>query len=149
MKITITLLCICFIAGCAVVRETGNTSKSGILVEENLFVGRWTGHTYYPVNNVYMEWVSDQRADGTYSTLFTEYYVDGIRKDPVYESGKWWLEDGFYHEINPEIMTKPDVYRILLINEEVMIYQLISTDITALYVEQALEPKIFIQKRVK
>ena len=72
-------------------------------------IGVWEGE-YIERNGTIRKWMQVRKADGTYKIDFSFKDVDGT-VNQFSESGKWWVQDGLFHELAPSWMKEADIYQ--------------------------------------
>ncbi len=72
-------------------------------------IGVWEGE-YIEKTGTIRKWMQIRKADGSYQIDFSFKEVDGS-VNHFSESGKWWIQDGLFHELTPSWMKEADIYQ--------------------------------------
>ena len=72
-------------------------------------IGVWKGE-YLEEGGTLRRWIQTRNADGTYAIEFSFTEVSGATKSFT-ESGRWWIQDGLFHEIALPDKEQPDKYQ--------------------------------------
>ncbi len=76
---------------------------------DNRLVGVWSGE-HEEQDGSTRSWTQERRADGTYSIDFIFMERDGMISR-LTETGRWWVKDGLFHELELPYMRRPDSYQ--------------------------------------
>ena len=86
--------------------------------KDEALVGTWTGETMDEEKQIYRTWVQRRDDDGTYSIIFIQ--IEPAHMNRTVEVGNWWVTNGVFYEIAPELMNAPDAYDYRLIGPELI-----------------------------
>ena len=107
------------------------------------FVGNWVGESLLNgvdggPDNKLNTWVQKRFVDGTYTILFMTIDVDNNEVVRSVESGRWWIEDGKFHEINTDWVKKTsDVYEYIIISKNEILFN--STSVDYQFIDRRIE----------
>jgi hypothetical protein len=108
--------------GCSTLKETISDDQATF---EKL-VGIWEGETLRK-DGTLKKWIQTRTNDGEYRIEF-KGYENGAFIGSSVEDGKWWIEDGHFHEINSELFKEPFIYKLTWLDEYCIQMQSISRD---------------------
>lgn len=89
-------------------------------------IGVWKGE-YAEQSGTTKSWTQTRNADGTYTIAFSFTEMDGMTKSFT-ESGRWWVQDGLFHEIALPDMRQPDKYQYSFKGRECVHFVLVESD---------------------
>ena len=94
VKLLYVLLIPVLVVGCASASEINYPSTI-----DKALIGSWEGGNIEE-DGTYKRWKQTRSSDGSYAIFF---FVSKTGKTPYEftESGRWWVKDGNFHEINP------------------------------------------------
>lgn len=96
------------------VASSAQTSQSKI---DSRFVGTWSGsENGQQREGLQKHWVQHRFADGNFILLFTTISEDG-EVESFAEKGKWWIEDGNFHELH-FVSGETDVYSYQFLDDD-------------------------------
>ncbi len=87
-------------------------------------IGIWEGE-YIEKNGTLKKWVQTRKADGSYQINFSFTEIDGTINS-FSESGKWWIKDGLFHELEPSWMKEADIYQYQFKSQDCIHFELVS-----------------------
>jgi len=85
---------------------------------DKALIGTWAGETVDEEKQTYRTWIQRRDEDGTYSIIFIQMQPGGISRSV--EAGNWWVKDGVFYEMAPELIKEPDEYIYKIINPELV-----------------------------
>ena len=92
------------ITACATVRDTDSHSPTN-----KMMTGTWQGG-HLMKDGTQKSWQQIRNNDGSYSLYFNYIQTNGETFQAT-ETGKWWIENGLFHEISPSRSKQPDIYQ--------------------------------------
>ena len=93
---------------------------------DDTLIGAWVGG-HLQKDGTNKRWRQIRNSDGSY-VIFFGYSNENNASYETSESGRWWIKNGKYHEINPSRMSKPDIYRYELYNDKCLKFTQLSRD---------------------
>lgn len=90
-------------------------------------IGVWKGE-YTEQDGTIKHWTQTRNADGTYAIEFSFIELeDGTTKNFT-ESGRWWVQEGLFHEIALPDMRQPDKYQYSFREKECVSFVLVESN---------------------
>lgn len=89
-------------------------------------IGIWAGE-YLEEGGTLKRWKQTRNADGTYVIAFSFTEKDETARDFT-ESGRWWIQDGLFHEIAVPEKGHPDKYRYSFKNKDCVSFELVESE---------------------
>ncbi|MCP5242788.1 MAG: hypothetical protein H6940_05045 [Burkholderiales bacterium] len=121
MRRIFAALTIVGLTACGTVSDTYQQSRT-----DDRLVGVWIGE-YVEKDGVTRSWTQTRKADGAYSIEFLFTEPDGIVNRQT-ETGRWWIQNGLFHEIAPSWMKQPDSYRYRFKDNRCIEFLLVASD---------------------
>ncbi len=87
-------------------------------------IGVWEGE-YIEKTGTIRKWVQIRKADGSYKIDFSFQEINGDVSQFT-ESGKWWVQDGLFHELAPSWMEEADIYQYQFKKRDCVSFALVS-----------------------
>lgn len=87
-------------------------------------IGVWEGE-YIEKTGTIKKWMQIRKADGSYKIDFSFQEIDGS-VNQFSESGKWWVQDGLFHELAPSWMKEADIYQYQFKKRDCVSFVLVS-----------------------
>ncbi len=87
-------------------------------------IGVWEGEHIEKTGTI-RKWKQIRKADGSYQIDFSFKEIDGT-VNQFSESGKWWVQDGLFHELAPSWMEEADIYQYDFKKKDCVSFVLIS-----------------------
>lgn len=133
------LLLVSIIIATALFSYNCTSSKKAIKtnVDVSSFVGTWVGENR--LDDSYTTWIQQRFEDGTYTVFIIK--IEGNAVSRSIESGKWWLENGKFLEISPELMKKPDEYTYTIISRDQILFK--STSVDYQFIDKKIKGNFF------
>ena len=89
--------------------------SSGKSIDTRL-IGVWDGiETNEDFDGIEKKWEMIRRDDGTFTLSFT-YSENGNPQNKI-ETGKWWIDNGKFHEYN-DVSGNTDIYKYKVLNND-------------------------------
>ena len=79
---------------------------------DSIFVGKWERQYFDEDRGYFMELEKTRMVDGTYKLVIIYYGKNKRYIGSTFELGEWWLYDGIYYEILPDLMDNPRIIQI-------------------------------------
>ena len=89
-------------------------------------IGVWKGE-YTEQDGTIKSWTQKRNADGTYAIEFSFTELEDTAKSFA-ESGRWWVQDGFFHEIALPDRGRPDKYQYFFKEKECVSFVLVESN---------------------
>lgn len=121
MKLFFGLLLAVSLFGCEAITTANQRPSIDIKL-----IGIWKGE-YLEEGGMIKSWVQKRNADGTYVIEFRFTETNGIIKHFT-ESGRWWIQDGLFHEIALPDMKRPDKYKYSFKEKECVNFVLVESN---------------------
>lgn len=119
MKLLYVLLIPVLVVGCVSTSEIKYPSTI-----DKALIGTWEGGNVMK-DGTNKKWKQIRGSDGDYTIFFGYSEMDGVSYETK-ESGRWWIEDGHFHEINPSRSSQPDIYEYEFYSKDCIKYNLLS-----------------------
>ena len=94
---------------------------------DSIFVGKWEGQTIKRRGGYSIQYEKTRLMDGTYKLILI-YYKQNRFLDSKFEIGEWWVHDGTYYEILPNMMDEPKAFKFEILSNDQIKYTLSKTD---------------------
>lgn len=121
MKLFFVLLLMIGLFGC----ETITAANQRPYIDVKL-IGVWKGE-YAEQDGTIKRWRQTRNADGTYAIEFSFTELDGDTKRFT-ESGRWWVQEGLFHEIALPDMERPDKYQYFFKEKDCVNFVLVESN---------------------
>lgn len=120
-KIFAVTLLLFFLPGCGTIIA----SKQQPFIDVKL-IGVWSGE-FLEEGGLLKRWTQIRNADGSYTIDFS--FTDSSGESQHFtESGRWWIENGLFHEISLPDMKLPDKYQYSFKEKDCVQFDLIESD---------------------
>lgn len=97
---------------------------------DSIFVGKWEGQTIKRRGGYSIQYEKTRLTDGTYKLILI-YYKQNRFLDSKFEIGEWWVHDGVYYEVLPNMMDEPKAFTFEILSNDQIKYTLVKADASA------------------
>lgn len=121
MKLFFLLLLMVGLFGCETITAANQRPYADVKL-----IGVWKGE-YTEQDGTIKRWIQTRNADGTYAIEFSFTELEGATRSFT-ESGRWWVQEGLFHEIALPDMKQPDKYQYSFKEKECVNFALVESN---------------------